>query len=102
MPLHRHFTMPAARPQPQPRTASRLSTALAALRQQEEQEHLLGGDDEEERVGPQQHNETDRAEEIFAADPHKDLPVYRTIHRYVLARLPCHGRPADPPKASGD
>ncbi|EOD45061.1 putative nonselective cation channel protein [Neofusicoccum parvum UCRNP2] len=81
MPLHRHFTMPVARPQPQPRTASRLSTALAALRQQEEQEHLLGGDDEEERVGPQAADESERPEEIFATDPHKDLPVYRTIHR---------------------
>lgn len=78
--------MPVSRPPPQPRTASRLSTALAALRQQEEQEHLLGGDDEEERVGPQERG--DAQEEIFAADPHKDLPVYRTIHRYAIRHLP--------------
>ncbi|KAL1642746.1 hypothetical protein SLS58_005250 [Diplodia intermedia] len=81
MPLTRHFTMPVSRPQPQPRTASRLSTALAALRQQEEQESLLGGEDEEERYGPQERADAEGSEEIFAADPHKDLPVYRTIHR---------------------
>ncbi|KAL0260047.1 hypothetical protein SLS55_005792 [Diplodia seriata] len=73
--------MPVSRPQPQPRTASRLSTALAALRQQEEQESLLGGEDEEERYGPQERADAEGSEEIFAADPHKDLPVYRTIHR---------------------
>lgn len=91
MPLTRHFTMPVSRPQPQPRTASRLSTALAALRQQEEQESLLGGDDEEERFGPQERADAEGQEEIFAADPHKDLPVYRTIHRYAPRHL-CSGR----------
>lgn len=88
------------RPQ-QPRTVSRLSTALAALRQQEEQEHLLGGDDEEERLGPRGPDESDPPEEIFATDPHKDLPVYRTIHRYATARLLCELQ-LTPAAESGD
>ncbi|KAK7543575.1 hypothetical protein IWX49DRAFT_328964 [Phyllosticta citricarpa] len=61
------------------RNSSRLSAALASLRAQEEQETLLG--DDEERVDGDGGVGYNPDEEIFASDPHKDLPVYRTIHR---------------------
>lgn len=61
------------------RNSSRLSAALASLRAQEEQETLLG--DDEERVDGDGGVTGNPDEEIFASDPHKDLPVYRTIHR---------------------
>ncbi|KAF2144728.1 uncharacterized protein K452DRAFT_222499 [Aplosporella prunicola CBS 121167] len=74
--------MPPLRPA-NPRS---LSNALAALRAQEEQETLLGDDDE--RVDPTANTTANTTttttvnhEEIFASDPHKDLPVYTTIQR---------------------
>jgi len=57
-----------------------LSDALRAVRSREEQDALLGDDELADPDGCLREN-GGAPRGVFTEDPHRDLPVYMTIHR---------------------